>query len=563
MSVPMNTSAATRDAGSGDKPESALENFGGITSPEKLSQQLRGDLDNIVMMALRKEPQRRYASVEKMATDIQRHLDHLPVSATKDTFRYRASKFVRRHRAGVVAAFAIALALIAGLAATLYEARIARVQQARAERRFNDVRKLANSLMFEIHDSIRDLPGSTPARKLLVDRALQYLDSLYAEGGNDPSLMRELGFAYERVGDVQGYFFFGNVGDTSGAVKSYQKALAIRETLARNHPKDLNAQSDLASSYLKMADALYSTGDKAGAMEKSRQVLAIRQTLVTLDPNSPHERGELAAAHVALGDVLIDVPDWPPATAEYKEALAEFEQLSAAHPDSIGFRRMVGVAHDKLGFVYEHTGQASAARGEYTIALQVFQQLAAANPTNTLLQRNLSVGYLSTGDIALAEGDARGIRDLLEAAKIADAIAAKDPTNRRIDRDISLIYGHLGEAEKKFGKLSLALQYYLRGVEAAKRRSASDPTNVDAAQALANRYQSIGNLYAVMAKDRVNAGGSRRTMWQNARSSFQKSLSFWLDPKLNISPSPSDAKSVDDLQRSIRECDQALKKPAA
>ena len=118
---------------------------------------------------------------------------------------------MRRHRAGVVAAFAVALALIAGLAATLYEARIARVQQLRAERRFNDVRKLANSLMFEIHDSIRDLPGSTPARKLLVDRALQYLDSLYAEGGNDPSLMRELGFAYERVGDVQGYFFFGNV----------------------------------------------------------------------------------------------------------------------------------------------------------------------------------------------------------------------------------------------------------------------------------------------------------------------------------------------------------------
>ena len=176
-------------------PETSL-NLLWKTSAESLrpkaKQQLRGDLDNIVMMALRKEPQRRYASVEKLATDIQRHLDHLPVSAAKDTFRYRASKFVRRHRAGVVAAFAVALALIAGLAATLYEARIAGVQQLRAERRFNDVRKLANSLMFEIHDSIRDLPGSTPARKLLVDRALQYLDSLYAEGGNDPSLIANL-----------------------------------------------------------------------------------------------------------------------------------------------------------------------------------------------------------------------------------------------------------------------------------------------------------------------------------------------------------------------------------
>ncbi len=559
----MNTSATTPDADSGGKPKSPTESFGGVASPEKHSQQLRGDLDNIVMMALRKEPQRRYASVEKLATDIQRHLDHLPVSATKDTFRYRASKFVRRHRAGVVAAFAVALALISGLAATLYEARIARVQQLRAERRFNDVRKLANSLMFEIHDSIRDLPGSTPARKLLVDRAMQYLDSLYAEGGNDPSLMRELGFAYERVGDVQGYFFFGNVGDTSGALKSYQKAMAIRETLARNNPKDSNAQSDLASSYLKMADALYSTGDKAGAMQKNRQVVAIRQTLVALDPKSPHPRGELAAAHDALGDSLIDVPDWPAATAEYKEALAEFDQLSAAYPESIGFRRMVAIVHDKLGFVYERAGQLSAARAEYTTALQVFQQLAAANPTNTLIQRNLALGFLNTGDIALAAGDDRGIHDMLEAAKIAEAIGAKDPANRRIDRDISLIYGHLGDAEKKIGKPQLALQYYLRGVEAARRRSASDLTNVDAAQALANRYQSLGTLYVSIAKGHASAGEARRTMWQNARSSFQKSLSFWLDSKVNSSPSPSDAKSIDDLQRSIQECDAALKKPAA
>jgi eukaryotic-like serine/threonine-protein kinase len=559
----MNTSAVTPDAGSGDKPESPLENFGGINSPEKLSQQLRGDLDNIVMMALRKEPQRRYASVEKLATDIQRHLDHLPVSATKDTFRYRAAKFVRRHRAGVVAAFAVALALIAGLAATLYEARIARVQQLRAERRFNDVRKLANSLMFEIHDSIRDLPGSTAARKLLVDRALQYLDSLYAEGGNDPSLMRELGFAYERVGDVQGYFFFGNVGDTSGALKSYQKAMAIRETLARNHPKDSGAQADLASSYQKMADALYSVGDKVGAMQKTRQVVAIRQALVALDPESPHARSNLASAHIALGDSLIDALDWPAATAEYKEALTQFEQLAAEHPESIEFRRMAGIAHHKIGFVYERTAQLPAARNEYTLALKVFQQLASANPTNTLVQRNLSFGYLNNGDMAVAAGDPHGIRDFLEAAKICEAIAAKDPANRRIDRDISLIYGHLGDAEKKFGKLQLALQFYQRGVEAAKRRSASDPGNLDAAQALANRYQSLGNLYVTMAKDRVIAGNSRRIMWQNARSSFQKALSFWLDPKLNSSLSPSDAKPIDELQRSIRECDQALKKPAA
>jgi serine/threonine protein kinase len=156
-------------------------------SARKLSKRLRGDIDNIVLMALRKEPQRRYTSVEQFAEDIRRHLENLPVLARKDTVGYRTSKFINRHKAGVVAAILLTLILLGALAITLWEARVAREQaavarsqEARAERRFNDVRKLANSLIFEVHDSIRNLPGATQARKLVVSRALEYLDSLSA-----------------------------------------------------------------------------------------------------------------------------------------------------------------------------------------------------------------------------------------------------------------------------------------------------------------------------------------------------------------------------------------------
>ena len=169
------------------------------SSPEKLSKRLNGDLDNIVLMALRKEPQRRYASVEQFAQDIRRHLGHLPVIARKDTFAYRASKFVTRHKAGVAVAALVALALLAAMAVTLREARIARAERTRAERRFNDVRQLANSLMFEIHDSIENLPGTTSARKLIVEKSLAYLDGLSGEASGDVSLQRELATAFEKV----------------------------------------------------------------------------------------------------------------------------------------------------------------------------------------------------------------------------------------------------------------------------------------------------------------------------------------------------------------------------
>jgi non-specific serine/threonine protein kinase/serine/threonine-protein kinase len=521
--------------------------------PDKLRHQLRGDLDNIVLMALRKEPQRRYSSVEQLATDIQRHLLNLPVSASKDTLCYRASKFILRHRTGALAAVALLITLLAGLTATIYEARLARTQQLRAERRFNDVRKLANSLMFEIHDSIRDLPGSTAARKLLVDRALEYLDSLSSEGGNDPSLMRELANAYERVGDVQGYFYSGNVGDTSGAMQSYRKALTIRQALAHKNPADNTAQSDLAASHIKMADALYSTGDKSGSLEQSRMALTIRQHLASSNPASEDASWNLLDTQRSVGDALLDIPDWSAAKGQYDQSLADCEKLAAAHPDSLRYRRMSAVLLNKIGFVYEQTNDVASAERNYQQALQTFQQLAAAYPTNTLVQRNLALAYLSTGDLKIARGDDRGINDLKQASVIADAIAAKDPANLRIERDVSLIDAHLGDAEKRRGNTKLALQYYLRGLAAAERRAISDPQNADAGESVANRNQNIGTLYAEMARDRRLSADSQRTFWQNAHSCFQKSLDYW-----QKQASGSNTKIIEELQQSLRTCDAAL-----
>lgn len=184
------------------------------SSPEKLSKMLEGDLDDIVLMALRKEPKRRHASIEQFSQDILRHLDDLPVIARKDTLGYRASKFLTRHKEGVVGAVVFIFMLILGLAVTLWEthiarhqAEIAKMQRALAERHFNDLRELSGSLMFDIHDAIKDLRGSTPARKILIDKSLKYLDRLASVSGDDASLRRQLAIGYERVAAVQGYPF--------------------------------------------------------------------------------------------------------------------------------------------------------------------------------------------------------------------------------------------------------------------------------------------------------------------------------------------------------------------
>ncbi len=532
---------------------------------KKLGRRLEGDVDNIVLMALRKEPQRRYGSVEQFAEDIRRHLEDLPVIAREDTTGYRVSKFVARHRAGVIATAAVVIVLIVALLVTVREAHIAgkqaeiaRAQSARAERRFNDVRALANSLMFEIHDSIRDLPGSTPARKLLVDRALQYLDSLSAESGNDLALMREMASAYERVGDVQGDPYRPNLGDIAGAMKSYQKSLTVREILAKANATDQAAQSELAESYDKVAGALSVTGDAAQALGKYRQSLAIRESRLSAEPASDDARWEVADSHNSVGDVLVGQQDWTAALKEHQQALSGFEALGEAHPDTVRYRRMAAISRTKVAFVYERTGETELAVQNYQKAVAMLEPLVASDPDNALLRRNLAHASFSLGSVLVNSNDSSGLKELRHAAFIDESLAAADPADKRIDRDLALIYGCLGDAGRKLGDTKLALQYYVKAVSVAESRSASDPQNADARGMTADACKHLGELYRAMAKDHGRTASRERILWQNAQLYFQKSIDTVLGPKRQWPLSSRNLQNVQELQERLRECDTAL-----
>jgi non-specific serine/threonine protein kinase/serine/threonine-protein kinase len=245
---------------------------------------LAGDLDNIVLKALRKEPERRYATVEQFSEDIRRYLMGLPVMAHKDSSTYRARKFIARHKLAVAAAVLLVLSLVGGMITTLWQARVAKYERARAERRFNDVRALANSLMFDVHDSIRDLPGATAARKLIIQRAQQYLDGLAQESNRDPSLLRELAAAYEKLADVQGNGFDANVGDTAGALRNYQKAADLLQACALLEPSDGDTRRRLAQSYISLSMEHLQAGDKERA-QQSMQAASLRDSLQTFPCN--------------------------------------------------------------------------------------------------------------------------------------------------------------------------------------------------------------------------------------------------------------------------------------
>ena len=314
----------------------------------RLRKRLAGDLDNIVLKALSKEPSRRYASVDQFSEDVRRHLVGLPVIARTDTLRYRAAKFVRRNRTAVAAVILIALALVAGTIGTAWQARVARQERARAEQRFNEVRQLANASLFDIHDSIRDLPGSTPARQQLVSRGLDYLDRLSRDAGDRPDLKREMAGAYVKMGDVQGRPFNPNLGDTAGARASYDKAVALYESLRAGATRDPSLYRELATAYLRLSEITGSTGATAEALKHARASLALQREAAEMLPAEEAAgmdlQRELVASHSRVGDMLSATGDTTGALEQRRLAAALMERLAAAGPDDPNNVRQLGVA---------------------------------------------------------------------------------------------------------------------------------------------------------------------------------------------------------------------------
>jgi len=157
---------------------------------------LRGDLDNIVLMAMRKEPARRYSSVGQFSEDIRRHLEGLPVRARKDTVAYRASKFVNRHRIGVAAAALVLLSLVGGIVATLIEVRTARRERAKAEAISGFLQKTLNA-----SNPDRNLSGQPTVKDLLDDASRRLTtEELSDQPEVKAELQRIIGESYFSLG---------------------------------------------------------------------------------------------------------------------------------------------------------------------------------------------------------------------------------------------------------------------------------------------------------------------------------------------------------------------------
>ena len=470
--------------------------------PSTRAPDLSGDLDAIVMKAMRKEPERRYASAAALSEDVGRYLEGRPVEARRGSTAYRARKFVRRHRVGVAATAVVLLALAGGILATLAEARRARAAEARAERRFNDVRRLANSFLFEFHDAIRDLPGATAARALVVRRALEYLDSLSRESSGDRALRRELAEAYRRVGDVQGNPFMANLGDLDGAAASYRKAIALLEPAVAAPGATDAERATLATTYLVDAGLSVNRGMAEEALETSKRGLALRRARVDEAPADPERQMDLAQAWQYVAFDATAAGKHAEASAALARQAAILETQRRARPADRGVRRSLGQNLYLTGDSATNAGDLPRALERYRAAAGIQEGLAAEEPSSVTFHRDLGYTYTAIGNTEESMADLWAALDAHRRALATfQEMASADPKSTDSLLGVAMSHHNCGEVLTKLGRTAEALAEYRRARPAYETVVGASPSAAWASGMLGTLYVDIADLEAAGGAD--------------------------------------------------------------
>jgi len=497
------------------------------TTVTRLRRQLAGDLDYIALKALEKDPSRRYATVGELARDIRRFLDNLPVLARGQTTAYLLSRLVRRHRVAVATGTLVLVSLVAGLAGTAWQARVASVERDRAKRRFEDVRALARAVIFDLHDTIANLPGSTKAREVLVQHALVYLDRLSREAGDDPSLLNELGVGYGKIGDVQGRPEFSNLGRTEDARRSYERSMELLQAAWRAQPDSLEFGRNLVLTKQRLGDLLNQMGQKDEAMRLAQEGKEWILAELARHPGNPLLPGDLGVACDRISDMKFAAGDTVGALRELVEGPGGAAELHRKDPDDPQHRRSAMVVYAKTAYLRALLGDRSRAAEDYRKSQELALECVRTQPNNNDAIRDLGVVY---GMRAMFFADGGEIDSALalyrRAMKLSEELAAADPSDVLQQADLAKGHAETGAILVRGHRYPEAEERYRDAYDRFSKLAAKDTSNVALRSQTARISRDAGDACRAMAAR--TGSPAEKTRWRSrAAEWYSKSLALY------------------------------------
>lgn len=474
------------------------ENNTGKSQAVELKRKIEGDLDNIVLMALRKEPSRRYQSVGQLLQDIRNYRNDRPVVARGESKLYHLSKFIKRQRVVVASVVMILLvSIVAGLV-SMKNARIADEQREIAEARLDDLRNLTGSLMFDVYDSISELPGSTPSLELIVEQTEKFLDMLAEVDTGDTEASLALAVSYRRVGNLFGNPNERNLGRTTEALAIYDKSSGIVEKLLALEPQNPEVLDAKAGIMVSRADVLSSIGQFQVAGEDYEKALGYYQHLHELHPDQGYDYMG-AITLLKTGDMLgnryfsnMKMPD--SSLVIYHRAAEIFGEHFNREPDNSRYLRFSGLIHERLGTIYEQLERYPESIEQYIRSMEIRERYAELNPLNTNAIRDKGIAYEKIAKGYLYAEDLENAKlNFDRSFEIYRDLAHQDSTSAAAIRTLAIGHIHQGDIAYHPENLSYdnvdgAKEHFLQSKQLLEKLIA-----VDSANNLTNNLMNLVN----------------------------------------------------------------------
>lgn len=484
---------------------------------------LRGDIDNIVLRALRKEADRRYASAQEMGDDLRRFLDGRPVRATADSWTYRASKFVQRNTLGTAAAGVATLLAVAAVSQGVAAARA----RARAEERFAQVRRLANSVLFRYQDSIWTLPGSRAVREQMISDGASYLDLLASEETSDPVLQLELARAYDRLGDVKASFSSASVGDAATARAFYGKAVVIKERLAGHRPTEV--AEEIATSHDRLGDLEFGLGRQPEALDHYDRARTIREHALSARPDDRDIRYRLMRTYLRIAVRGRSAATVDTSLALCQKGVAMTEALLREAPGEADLVEAYGDGLEGLAAILETSPtRRPEAVAAYERLIATRREHADRFPANAVLRQKYGMAYSYLGDTYFELGERRkAVDEYRRAVATLDPLIRQDPLNEPLVQDLANVRSSLGYTLASFGDIDESRAIFEQVIPLFQAKFTRDPSDATAHFRLAMATEGFAITFANIAHTPGHPPAERLAALRRAHDLYRESLAIY------------------------------------
>ena len=440
--------------------------------PRRVCGQIDRELEALLLKALAKAPEARYASAGELAADIDNYLEGEPLAARKPTTAYFLRKRMRKYRLQLTLAASALAICIGGVAFYIYSikaeqgrahrARVREMQQRQLAElqalRANEHRRLAletlNRLVFEVQRKLSRAQGQLQLRRELIDVAVKGLKQIQAaavdaELGPD----RSLAAALLQIGDI-----LRTAGRMPEARQAYRGALERFQALRQDSPEDVRVQHDLSVAYGRLGMVQMRAGEHTSALQHLSAALELTEQVARRSPGDRQIQQDQWALRISMGELALDTASPTAAEAHFRCAMALAEGLDS--------RRELSISLQRLGDVAMRRDDSAAGMVLYGRAVELGRASLADRPDDLAAKRDLSVSLAKLGEARVRAGKtAAGADDLRAALQLLEELTQHDLERFDVRADLAATSFLLAEAEAADGKAESARAGYQRAVD--------------------------------------------------------------------------------------------------